>query len=474
MPRRYALRFGLAALTGTGVGLMDVWYPKGLDMRLREDGFPDTYWAATTHEAAIARPALGEGSARAEVVVVGAGLAGLQVALALAEQGKKVVVVEQGLVGAGASGMSKGLAVAGLQVDEDDVARHCGPDKAGEITQLTLEAQTRLIALIEKYGIRCQHKKLGGATVSPFDPPSDIDFSEPGYWDLETTRRITGSPLYKWGEYAPDVYGLDPLGLTRGLARACESLGVTIYEGTEARTLTKQGGAWQLQTTGGGVVSAQQAVLCGAEFLSTELNWKLSLASLPCYTYMAATEPLGDRLPLQDGGKLPGGEAIPAPLICDDFLALNYFRKTDDGRLLFGALAETYPSAPESAEGRVRAMLGQVYPGLQDVKFDYFWGGVLCMGRNAVPLIGEQEEGLWYATGFGGHGIVPTCMAGTLVSDAIVKGDRRYRVFQESFPASFCYFPFSRLGGSLVLSAFSSLDWLRVRGMPVPNVPRPW
>jgi 2Fe-2S ferredoxin len=46
-----------------------------------------------------------------------------------------------------------------------------------------------------------------------------------------------------------------------------------------------------------------------------------------------------------------------------------------------------------------------------------------------MPQIGEIERGLWLASGFGGHGLNNTAMAGELVARGIVDGDQTWRLF---------------------------------------------
>ena len=46
-----------------------------------------------------------------------------------------------------------------------------------------------------------------------------------------------------------------------------------------------------------------------------------------------------------------------------------------------------------------------------------------------MPQIGELGPGVWLASGFGGHGLNTTAMAGNLIARAIVKGDQTWRQF---------------------------------------------
>ena len=46
-----------------------------------------------------------------------------------------------------------------------------------------------------------------------------------------------------------------------------------------------------------------------------------------------------------------------------------------------------------------------------------------------MPQIGEITPGLWLLSGFGGHGLNTTAMAGEMVAHAIVDGDRAWQMF---------------------------------------------
>ena len=180
----------------------------------------------------MARPAL-RGNQQAAVAVVGGGLAGLHTALALAEKGiTDVKIVESGHVGWGSSGMSKGLAVAGIQVPLESLAAQSSPAVAATVYELSDKAQLRLKALIKKYKIRCDVTAAGGLDLSIY-PPAEEDKDET-FLPKEQAAALSGSSLYKCGWFDSGSFGLNPLGLTRGLARSCESLGVQIYESTTA------------------------------------------------------------------------------------------------------------------------------------------------------------------------------------------------------------------------------------------------
>jgi gamma-glutamylputrescine oxidase len=106
--------------------------------------------------------------------VVGGGLAGLHTALALAEKGvTDVVVVDSSRIGWGSSGLSKGLAVAGVQVPEESLAAQSSAEVASKVYALSNKAQDRLRSLIVKYDIKCRIVPGGGLEGSIYPPDSD-------------------------------------------------------------------------------------------------------------------------------------------------------------------------------------------------------------------------------------------------------------------------------------------------------------
>ncbi|KAL7469242.1 hypothetical protein ACHAXS_009502 [Conticribra weissflogii] len=300
-------------------------------------------------------------------------------------------------------------------------------------------------------------------------------------------------------------------------------------------------GRFNLITNEGHVVRCDHVVLCtGAENISRNMSRRLACSFIPIYTWMAATAELCEECPLKDGivddviAKRKSESASrannsthdaeistkkAAPMCGDDHVSLNYWRRTptlaqnkfkreedNGGRILFGSLADTYPFPKWLVSWRLRNALTEVYPQLKKVKIDHIWGGKLAFPLDSMPLIGRDidydddsnegtggmnrfsDGGVWYATGFAGHGIVPTAMAGSLLANAIlgipdysmdegnnVSHHQRWQLFHEYFPPSpWNGSPASRAGAGSVLLVYNLWDWLGKRGVPLPPLPKLW
>src|ERR1700684_3519379 len=90
--------------------------------------YVESYYLAST-PVPPPRPAL-QGELRADVGVVGGGIAGCSAALALAERGYRVVLLEAQRIGWGASGRGGGQAIFGLAAEQAELEQWVGLDDA--------------------------------------------------------------------------------------------------------------------------------------------------------------------------------------------------------------------------------------------------------------------------------------------------------------------------------------------------------
>jgi glycine/D-amino acid oxidase-like deaminating enzyme len=92
-------------------------------------------WSATAAEPAPPAPPL-EGTARADVAIVGGGFTGLSAALHLAEAGTSALVLEAEGPGFGASGRNGGQVIPGLKYDPDELVAMFGPERGERIAEI--------------------------------------------------------------------------------------------------------------------------------------------------------------------------------------------------------------------------------------------------------------------------------------------------------------------------------------------------
>src|SRR5436305_3518972 len=213
-------------------------------------GWPDSLWAAATPPG----PDLPElaGATAADVVIIGGGFTGLSAALHLREAGVEVALVEAMEPGWGASGRNNGQVIPTLSRPdpEEIVARH---GAAGErFVTLLRDSASTLFDLARRYQINAEQEQTGW--VQPVHSPGRIKIAERRVrqWSKygapvellsrERTRDMLGSDAWFGGFWNKSGGHINPLALTRGLARAVLDSGGRIYVRSPAIRFSRNNG----------------------------------------------------------------------------------------------------------------------------------------------------------------------------------------------------------------------------------------
>jgi gamma-glutamylputrescine oxidase len=399
------------------------------------------------YEATVVRPerASLSGKRAADVCIIGGGLAGLSTALGLVERGvRDVVVLEAQQVGFGASGRNGGFVFGGYSLDCADLLNVLGPARARELYALTTDAVDLMRQRIRRYGIECDDTHAGVILANWFDEPARLETqrrlmkdSFAVEWepvDAATLATQLKTRRYHGGLLERNAFHFHPLKYVLGVAAAVAAAGAQIYEHSPVVRLQRQGSGYLVETASG-AVEARQVVMAGGGY-ARNVYRQVERAVLPIATYVMATEPLGERLK----------EAInTAAAIYDTRFAFDYYRPLPDTRILWGGRISVRNREPEAIARLLRADLLKVYPQLHDVRVEYAWGGLMSYARHKMPQIGQSADGVWYAVGFGGHGMAPTTVSGELLAAAIA-GER-------AVPEAFATFGLTPTFGTLGLAA---------------------
>jgi gamma-glutamylputrescine oxidase len=395
-------------------------------MRLTAPPAP-SYYAAAGGPGPIRAPL--KGIATADVVVLGGGLAGCSAALHLAKRGYRVALLEARSVGYGASGRSGGQTIFGLAVGQQKLAAQVGRDDARRLFAMSVDALELTQSLIHEYQIDCAyHPNHVHAAVKPRQVRELQDWmrelhEEYGYTSPRMLNRNeladhVRSDRYLAGLIDPRSGHLQPLKYTQGLARAAEAEGAVIYENSEVESY--QDGAQVLVHTAQGSIRCAHLVLCGNAYIGAVAP-TLARRILGVGTYIIATEPLDET---RIRNLLPSNAAV-----ADINWILDYFRRSDDDRLLFGGRVSYSSVQPPRLAESMRHRMVRVFPGLSGVKVAYAWGGYLDITMSRAPNFGRLAPNVFYLQGFSGHGVTLTGLAGKLVAEAVAGTAERFDVF---------------------------------------------
>jgi gamma-glutamylputrescine oxidase len=205
-----------------------------------------------------------------------------------------------------------------------------------------------------------------------------------------------------------------PLGFAFGLARAAKAAGVRIFERSEVVRITP--GARVRVDTGDGHVEADHLILACNGYLG-DLAPRVAARVMPINNFIVATEPLGKRVV----NVLRRNVAV-----ADTRFVVNYFRLTEDGRLLFGG-GESYGYRfPRDIRAVVRKPMLQVFPNLADVALTHAWGGTLAITRTRMPHFTRLAGNILSASGYSGHGVAMATLSGRLLAEAVAGQAERF------------------------------------------------
>lgn len=400
----------------------------------RQGEYPPSYYAATATPLAPF-PVL-NGAAKADVCVVGGGYTGLSAALHLAQRGYDVVLLEAHRVGFGASGRNGGQVGSGQRQDQVWIEKVMGEDAAHRLWALAEEAKELVKSLIRDHAMPVTfHPGVAHACWTEGEVRETHAYAEKlqrdyGYDQLEPLdgegiQHLIGSKVYKGGEIDRGAGHLHPLNYALGLAAAAARAGVRIHEGSEVHQA--EPGARPVIRTASGHVTCDQVVLAGNGYLG-QLSAQVAAKVMPINNFILATEPLGDR----------AKDILFEPVaVADTKFVVNYWRLSEDNRLLFGG-GESYGYRFPDIIRTVSKPMLQVYPQLRGVKIDYAWGGTLAITMNRMPCFTRPAQNVLSASGYSGHGVAMATLAGKLLSEAVAAQTERFDLMaslpQHRFP----------------------------------------
>jgi gamma-glutamylputrescine oxidase len=351
------------------------------------------------------------------VCIIGAGLAGLSTALGLAERGvTDIAVLEAEQVGFGASGRNGGFVFGGYSLDCAGLLKTLGPARARELYTLTTDAVDLMRKRIQRYRIDCDMTDAGVILANWFDEPARLDTqrrlmrdSFGVEWEPVAAAELASqlkTNRYHGGLFERNAFHFHPLKYVLGVAGAAANAGVQIHEKSPVVRL-QRGGARRDDSgfvvhTPHGALEARHVVMAGGGY-ARNVYARVERAVLPIATYVMATEPLGARLK----------DAIDTrAAVYDTRFAFDYYRPLPDTRILWGGRISVRDRAPDVIARLLRRDLLKVYPQLHGVHIEHAWGGLMSYARHKMPQIGRSADGVWYAVGFGGHGMEPTTVSG--------------------------------------------------------------
>ena len=333
---------------------------------------------------------------KANVVVVGAGMAGLSAALRLSESGHDIVLIDRNICGGSTTGKSAGFLTPDSELDLSEILRRFGVEGARHLWDVPMQGIGLITSTIRTHGIECDlqsqdslflaNDRASAAGVrEEVAARQQLGFPVIGYTAAQVAT-VIGSDRYYGGVRYSGTYGIDALRYCQGVKRVLLDRGVRIFESTEAHTIDGH-----TVRTHGGSVTADQIVVCADALLPSFCRYAGAIS--PVETFLTISAPLTDR----DVKALFPGDALQC---WDSDFDYSYWRLTGDQRLLLGgdSLFSTYVrsavTSPRVA-GRVVRKFRKKFPALAGVEFLQYWPGLIDTTLDLFPTIIRDPQTPW-------------------------------------------------------------------------------
>ena len=362
-----------------------------------------------------------------DICVVGAGLAGLTVALEAARLGASVAVLEGRHVGWNASGHHLGTVMPGFGLPIGELIARIGFEDARELWSLSKEgveyvratASEELIPgiALSEGALEVSNVEAGEELISRLQMLGEDFETEVEGWHVDRVRDQLKTDRYFHGVYHPKAFQIDGRKYVHGLAALAKRAGARIFEDTPVVSIDSSGIRKRIVTPSARL-RASHIVLAGNIHLGEPLR-RLSETLLPVWRYAAVTAPLGEQL--ADVVKFKGSVT--------DTDGVDHFRIVDGDRLMWASPETTWAARPERFAGAIARRIRTIFPQLGSTGIAEVWGGAVGQTVHGMPQIGQLRRGLWVTSGFGRQGLNTSAMAGQLIARSILWGDERWRLF---------------------------------------------
>ncbi len=362
-----------------------------------------------------------------DICVVGAGLAGLTVALEAARLGASVAVLEGRHVGWNASGHNLGTVMPGYGLPLDELIERVGFEDARELWALSRAGAEFVRATATEDAMPGIGSSEGALEVSNVEAGDELisrlqilgeDFeTEVEGWQVERVRDELRTDRYFHGVYYPKAFQVDGRKYIHGLAALARRAGARIFEDTPVVSIDSSGIRKRIVTPSARL-RASHIVLAGNTHLGAPLR-RLSETLLPVWRYAAVTAPIGEQL--ADVVRFRGSVS--------DADRVDHFRIIDGDRLMWASPETTWEVRPQRFAAAIQHRIRTIFPQLGRVEIAEVFGGVVGQTVHGMPQIGQLRKGLWVASGFGHQGLNTSAMAGQLIARSILWGDERWRLF---------------------------------------------
>jgi len=351
--------------------------------------------------------------ARADVCVIGAGIAGLSTAYMLMKKGRRVLVIDDGPVGGGMTARTTAHLTNAIDDRYCEVERLHGEDGARMAAKSHTAAIEAMEAIVAHEGIDCDFARVDGYLFLPPEGDPDelvIEFGAALRAGVEGLAWVDRAPIedFDTGRCLrfPRQGQLHPMKYLNGLARALQRNGCAIHTGAHA-TEVHDGAHPHVLTSAGHRIDCEAVIVA----TNTPFDDRVAIHTrqAPYLTYVIAM-------------RVPRGTVTPA-LYWDTLDPYHYVRlNAPDGDILIVGGEDHKTGQADDAQRRYGALelwARERFPVAREVL--HRWSGQVMETVDYLAYIGRNpgDRNVYVATGDSGMGMTHGTIAGIVLADLV-------------------------------------------------------
>jgi glycine/D-amino acid oxidase-like deaminating enzyme len=352
----------------------------------------------------------------ADVAIVGGGLAGFWCAYLLAQEGKRVVVLEKGRVGNGVTLFTTAFITQSIDTSLTELEKIFGRSTAEKVWNAGAKSIDLIEKVIKKEGIDCEFKRLPialfarseeemGSLKEEHDLAKTLGFkTEFKRVPFEGFQNIGGMIIKNQAKY-------HPMKFFKGLVEASVEKGVEVFEKTEV-TEIKGRSSFVLSTKGGKTIHAKEVIVATYQPFNSPKAVKLKKGTYESYVY---------ELKMKHG-------LVPEGMYLDQRNPYHYLRVDSEAygpkfdRIIVGGedhRSELLKPLQRKSFKALAEFTNKFFAG-KDYTTENKWHGGILEPTDGLALIGNYAPRQYLATAFSGNGMTYSAISGMIITDLII------------------------------------------------------
>lgn len=339
---------------------------------------------------------------KTDVLVIGAGIAGILTAYMLKQKGREVVLIDAAEIASGNTKNTTAKITSQHDLIYSKLITEFGEEKARQYAKANELAIKKYKEIIEDKRIECDFEEKSAYVYSLNEVDvlkEEVEAAKNLGIDAEFVQEVNLPFKIKGAVKFNNQAQFNPLKFLKGISNE-----LVIYENTRALEIKEN-----LVVTSGGNITANNIVVAT----------HYPIMNAPGYYFMKMHQERSYVLALENTSEIDG--------MYIDLNKEGYSFRTYNNLLLLGGISHR---TGENEEGgsydELRKVAKKLYP---KAKEKYYWSAQDCMTIDGIPYIGRyssETPNIYVATGFNKWGMTSSMVSAMIISDMILEKENDF------------------------------------------------